>query len=297
MATYKSSDKKLGLIRIQNCEHPTRKADVVFVHGLGGNALSTWHPHEKQDEDCWLYWLGRDLPEAGIWSFGYEAEFSELKGKAVPRFDQASALFDLLESHSIGDRPIIFVTHSLGGLIVKEMLRNLSDFPNTQMIDQTKGIVFLATPHTGSHLANLVGLLNCLLRTSVSVEELEAHNPGLRGLNQWYRQSARKLGIDTKVYFETENTKKYGIYYRVVDEDSANPNIQDVMPRAVPGVDHISIAKPSWNSQVYLGVRKFIQDIGQISLQNSSNTPLYLPIKQLEGGEKVSLDLTKDQNP
>lgn len=244
------------LIKISGCDNPERIADVIFVHGLMGHARGTWHPKEKyNDENFWLAWLGKDLSDLGIWSFDYVAEAFEWKGKAMPLFDQASNLLDWLESRDLGERTLIFITHSMGGLLVKEMLRTAQNYKKQEIITQTKGIVFLATPHTGSHLAKLIENIKPLTGTTVNVEELKAHAPQLRQLNEWYRENVRSLGIATKVYYETQPV--YGIL--VVDPDSANPGIEGVKPVAMPD-NHISISKPtSTDSQVYLGVRTFIK--------------------------------------
>ncbi|WP_293121323.1 hypothetical protein [Moorena sp. SIO4G3] len=50
-----------GLIKISSHQNSLASADVVFVHGLGGDARSTWHPQGKQDDDdFWPVWLGND---------------------------------------------------------------------------------------------------------------------------------------------------------------------------------------------------------------------------------------------
>ncbi|NEO24600.1 MAG: hypothetical protein F6K57_36505, partial [Moorea sp. SIO4A5] len=98
--------------------------------------------------------------------------------------------------------------------------------------------------------------ISVLTQTTVSVKELKAHSPQLRELNEWYRENVRSLGIATKVYYETQPVK--GIL--VVDPDSANPGIEKVKPVAIPK-NHIDLCKPeSQNSQVYLGVKKFIKE-------------------------------------
>jgi predicted alpha/beta hydrolase family esterase len=272
-SSNKDFEKKRGLIKISGCENASRSGDVIFVHGLGGNAWSTWHPKELYDDNFWLTWLGKDLLDFGIWSFGYAAEAFEWKGASMPLFDQASNLLDWLEICNIGQRPVIFVTHSLGGLLVKKMLSTAQTFNKQAVIEQTKGIVFLATPHTGSHLAKLINSIGILARTTVSVEELKAHAPQLRELNEWYRENVRCLGIATKVYYETQPIQ--GIL--VVDPDSANPGIERVKPIAIPDDNHISICKPkSQESQVYLGVKKFIQECVasplQLPLSSSTST-------------------------
>lgn len=246
-----------GLIPISGCDNANRIGDVIFVHGLGGDARGTWHPQgNRNDDNFWLYWLGQELSNVGIWSFGYEAEPFKWKGKAMPLFDQASNLLEWLDNRYLGERPLIFVTHSLGGLLVKQMLCSAQNFKDKQeIIDSTKGIVFLATPHTGSNLANLIDNIGTLTQTNVNVEELKEHAPQLRQLNEWYRQKVNDLRIKTKVYYETQPMSRI----LVVNEDSANPGIQDVQPAAMP-YNHISIVKPeSTESAVYLGVRRFIE--------------------------------------
>ncbi|NEO11250.1 MAG: hypothetical protein F6K59_07750 [Moorea sp. SIO3F7] len=264
-------------MKISSHQNSLASADVVFVHGLGGDARSTWHPKGKQDDDdFWPVWLGQDQLGLNIWSFGYNAEGTNWKSNSsMPLFDQASNLLGWLDSCKLGKRPLVFITHSLGGLIVKEMLSSAHNFDQYKgIVEQTKGIVFLGTPHTGAHLAKLIDNIRILARTTVSVNELKAHAPQLRKLNEWYRQNVRSLGIATNVYYETQKLK--GIL--VVDEDSANPGIEGVKPFAIPK-NHIDLCKPeSQNSLVYLGVRKFIKECLKtpVHLKDYSNGTVYV---------------------
>lgn len=59
------------------------------------------------------------------------------------------------------ERPILFVVHSLGGIIVKEMLRRSSGSSKTQphlhrISASTQGIIFFGTPHGGADPRGLV---------------------------------------------------------------------------------------------------------------------------------------------
>ena len=251
-----TEEKMLGLSRVFECENSHPRGDIVFVHGLAGHPWGTWHPQGKknnQNLDFWPFWLGQDLQKdeiaVNVWTFGYDAPRFGYVGEGMPRFDLASNLWEYLDVNDIGDRPLIFITHSMGGLVVKDLIRTAQNFDDKKaIIQQTQGIVFLSTPHQGSHLANLIDNFN--------VEELRAHTPQLRDLNQWYRQNIEKLNIKTYVFYETKPMA--GVL--VVDEDSANPGIKDVQPIAI-SADHNSIAKPGRNDLVYLSVVKFCQQI------------------------------------
>ena len=213
--------------------------------------------------------MGEELQVDGIavniWTFGYDAPRFGYLGQGMPRFDLASNLLEYLDVNDIGDiavarfrqRPLIFITHSMGALVVKDVIRRAQNFEDKKAIlEQTQGIVFLSTPHQGSHLANLIDNINVLTRATVNVQELRAYAPQLRQLNEWYRQNVDNFGIKTQVFFETQSMS--GVL--LVDEDSANPGIKDVKPVAIRA-DHNSIAKPGKNDLVYLSVKKVCQKI------------------------------------
>lgn len=247
----------MGLHKIIGCEENARAADIIFIHGLDGDAISTWQAN-NDSANFWPRWLGEELPNIGVWSLGYAVSSTAWKGNSMPLADRAINVLDQLELEDIGARPIVFICHSLGGLLAKQMLRHAYDSgaqDYQRIAKQTKAIVFLSTPHSGSNIANWVQHIGGLLRTSVSIEELEAHNPRLRELNTWFRNHKQLSEIKIQVYCEKIAIK--GLL--VVDESSADPGIKGVIP--VPmDEDHITICKlKDKNSQIYKRVKKIIE--------------------------------------
>lgn len=249
-----------NLFKISNCDAPGRQGDVVFIHGLGGDAYSTWHPcwqPKHPNQNFWLAWLGEERPDLGIWSLHYSIEPFSWRGNTMPLVDRAVNVLDRLGNYRIGTRPLVFVTHSMGGLLVKQMLRHAKDFGNASWsatLNNTQGIVFLSTPHSGATLANWIKFFSGILKSTVSVDELEASHPRLRELNLLFRNDQKLREIPIQVYFETQAT--HGV--KVVDSASADPGILGVMPIPIDA-NHLSICRPeSHDSQVYLGVKSFL---------------------------------------
>jgi pimeloyl-ACP methyl ester carboxylesterase len=247
----------IGLTKISD-DASDYQADVVFVHGLGGDAITTWEPqHNRDPQNSWLYWIDQDIPNIRVWSLGYEAEAFAWKGSAMPLYDRATNFLATLDADGLGSRPLFFITHSLGGLVVKQMLRNAIDSGNPQwqnIAEKTKGIVFISTPHSGSDLATWIQYIGSIL-TTISVEELKPHAPQLRQLNDWYRNHQQFSELPIEVYCEKKPTKNV----MVVNETSSNPGIRGVVPIPMDD-DHISICKPpSRNVLIYKLVKKFIE--------------------------------------
>jgi hypothetical protein len=244
------------------CEGDERAGDVVFIHGLGGDARDTWEAN-GDPRLFWPEWLGDDLPRLGVWSVGYDASPSGwLGGHTMPLIDRATNLLARLDARGIGERPLVFITHSMGGLLCKELLRQGATNGQTrweQLVGHTKGVVFLATPHTGADLARSLMKIGRLLRLSRSVEDLEENAAQLRQLGTWFRNNVERLGIGVEAYFETVSTTVgWASIGLVVDESSANPGINGVTPISIDAT-HTEICRPtSREATVYLRVKRFV---------------------------------------
>lgn len=287
------------LIRICGCDNPVRLGDVIFIHGLGGDGLETWHhdkaeidaaqksgsPLEPRQLDFWPTWLGQDRQDLGIWSLDYELEPSDWKGGTMPLAERAKNVLELFANKRIGQRPIIFITHSMGGLLAKQLLRTANDTGTERqkrISAQTKGIVFLATPHSGANLANWAKFINDLLlklpKLSVSVDELEYGHSRLQELNEIFRGHPRLGQIPVKAYYETQPLKLFGVVVDKVCADLGKP--EPVIP---VDANHINICKisPAKKEEgvVYDSVLLFLEDCLPIDdrATSSSNTDDALP--------------------
>lgn len=236
-------------------------ADVIFIHGLRGNAIDTWEYTDPKYEEksFWLKELADDLPTAAVWSVGYDSSPTKWLGRNMPMLDRANSLLDVLDANRIGSRPVIFVAHSLGGLLAKAILRVSCDTPaehdKHRLHKNTRGFIFFSTPHTGSSIANLA---SCILggRPTEVIKELAENDAYLRDLSQWFSDKGKELAIHCATYFEAHKTMKV----TVVDPTSANPNL-GMRPVPFDG-DHFSICKIRDSSDSrYKQVFKFIKKI------------------------------------
>jgi hypothetical protein len=100
----------------------------VAVHGLGGDALGTW----TTGKTLWLRDLLPNSPgfdQARIMTFGYDASaflvpFDRCRSTGrVYTFAEnlLSELYDMRSTPSERSRPIIWVGHSLGGIVIKQV--------------------------------------------------------------------------------------------------------------------------------------------------------------------------------
>jgi hypothetical protein len=249
--------------------NPKRFADAVFVHGLNPagklnptHAFRTWGGESARDAtaDFWPNWLGQDLGEVAVWVLQYDSSASVLVGNSASLEDTATSVLDALWANGIGERPLAFVTHSLGGVLVKQMLndaltQNKSDWEGIKT--NTRGVVFLATPHTGADIATYSRIVDLVYGRATILKELEANASHLRKLAEWYRDNALQAGIQTRSYMETEDTK--GI--RVVDETSANPHVPHATPIPVIGANHFQVAEIKSNTTTqYKSILRFLTE-------------------------------------
>lgn len=236
--------------------------DVVFVHGLRPflrTPRSDWKFRRSRPGKLWPKCLEEDVDGIRVGYFSYDAPAFEWFGKAMHVEDQASAALDILSKNGIGDRPVIFVTHSLGGLLVKELLlrSNNRGGIGLQIADSCRGVVFLATPHAGARAAVWAAKLRGF-RPGKAIRTLLLDDAHLTNLTERYKDWAVAQGkIEHLVLRETQRIG--GVL--IVPPSSADPHILGV--RAVPvNANHTTIASPrDRDDDVYSHVRLFLDRI------------------------------------
>jgi tetratricopeptide (TPR) repeat protein len=249
------------IVRIASWKGKPR-ASVVFVHGLGGHVYDTWR-RAADDDTFWPVWLARDVEGLAVYSLAYEAPASNWLGTSMPLQDRAANIFELLLTEpGLQTGPIVFVCHSLGGLIVKKVLLNLQQQAMRRpeaasLLERVTEVVFAATPHTGSAQATWLDRLRFLAWPSSIARVLVANDPALRDINVAYRGLAddRRNTLRHQIFYETRDTSAG----EIVDEASADPGLPGDPPVPIDA-DHISIVKPEDRSSLlYMRVRQFVE--------------------------------------
>lgn len=255
--------KQLRVHPVANTANPDRRGDVIFIHGLDGDHRLTWES-ENEPKFYFPLELSKEFEDVGFWSVDYAASSSDWYGNSMPIELRATGLLDYLRQKGIGSKPVLFVTHSLGGLVTKQMVVNAYAMKNKDWEDlkkSIKGVAFLATPHEGSSLPGVLERLTQVLpglkayRSSKLTAQLKRDLPMLRQLGDMYKQNA-KDNIKTLALFENE-----GIVgsVTVVGPGSADPGMTDVISKAIDA-NHTTICKPSSvDDAVYMYVKDFIQ--------------------------------------
>ena len=191
-------------------------ADVVFVHGPQGHPLETSRyktatrpssqpfsaskflrlsnakvPVEEPSRNSG-YWpmdlLPSDLQNTRILTYGYDSKVTQAFAAPTSQnhiHRHGKSFLQALGRWRKGcqNRPIIFVAHSLGGLVVKQALieakKHVDSVQLLDVYESSYAVVFFGTPHRGSKLASW-GLI---LSAVAEAFQMDAQKAVLRDLD------------------------------------------------------------------------------------------------------------------
>lgn len=249
-------------------------ADIIFIHGITGDPIATWTSAGSTEPEgsFWPKWLAIDFPHLNFYTLGYPASiFAQWAKKEMSLYERAKSTLELLAGFGFGSRPLVFICHSLGGLLAKQLLRTAKESPDQgwQLIaGSCTGILFLATPHTGSELANLLKTFSGSF-SSPHVDKLVADSSDLDELNASFRSFCHQHTLDVSVYYEMYKTYKLAI---VVDKVRADPGVNGVMPIGIE-TDHLNICKPSSrHSLVYISIHRKLRALFPVQIFSEATT-------------------------
>nr|CAD7198721.1 unnamed protein product [Timema douglasi] len=184
--------------------------------GSGPFCLRDRHHCAPLASVCWPRdWLPKDCPNLRVIGVNYDTAISSWaplcpQEQECHTLDQRSEeLLKRLCRAGLGQRPLMWVGHSMGGLLVKSILVKAwqSSDPELEGIwRNTRAVAFYSVPHRGSPLAALRQTTQFLLWPSTEVQELRQDSPALLALHQKFLELLRAVSIDVVSFAETKST-------------------------------------------------------------------------------------------
>ncbi|XP_013114248.2 protein SERAC1 [Stomoxys calcitrans] len=258
-----------------------------------------WKNQDSQEDytNCWpMEWLPDDHPNTRIIGIDYTSAVTEWsanftkycpceKGQGHIQ-TRANTLLERISLADVGnDRPVVWIGHSMGGILTKLILMNAKDSkdPKVQQIAKnTSSIVFLGTPHRGSPIAKWKQHMQMLLSPSIEVKELEENNPRLLELHERFMNCLHTSFRNVKIVSIAEGNPtmltSFKFPLRIVTEESARINYGDFY---VLKDDHLSLSKPIFRqSFLYKRLLQVIDETVNEKTDPALKNPL--PSKKME---------------
>ncbi|ENN72409.1 hypothetical protein YQE_10952, partial [Dendroctonus ponderosae] len=177
---------------------------------------------------CWPKdWLAQDCKNIRVIGINYNTSLSmwaplcPSRKEKLTLNERSDLMVEKLVQSEVGKRPIVWITHSMGGLIVKNIF----------------------TPHSGSKVANLSNAVSLVLWPSVEVQELKENSPQLKVIHDEFLNIVRVVPMKVVTFVETKSTVVTALKFNflLVEPKSGNPGVGEYYE--IPQ-DHLGICKP-----------------------------------------------------
>ncbi|XP_075991078.1 protein SERAC1 [Anticarsia gemmatalis] len=218
---------------------------------------------EEQDKCsytfCWPRdWLPKDCCNLRILGVNYWSSLSEwlerCPSQSADICKRASDMVPALIDAGVGikDTGVVWLAHSMGGLIVKQALVESSqsnDDELKRLSENTKAVLFFSTPHKGSALATMPRAAAAVLWPSNDVRQLQENSPTLLELHKEFIKYANIYNWETVSFAETMPTLVTAFKVPVHFVQTYSADLGRGVFYELP-LDHLSICKPATRQSV-----------------------------------------------
>lgn len=269
---------------------------VVFIHGVIGERFGTWTAKNGKVWPNMVKTEDPDLAGYDVYVFGYP---SRLFGKSPSIHEVATVLGARLQDAGVFEYDeIFFVAHSMGGLITKAMLTDLSFRREDASVQRVKAVLFLSTPSKGAPLADVASLISGNTQFKEMSGDAEFNTFLARLEAQWedlLRARDREPNIHRRwprVLCAYEKLAAKGLVLVVSQLYLASRF--DATPYPVVDASHITIAKPtSIGDDQYLWVKARILEITREIQDDAVEQRRRSGLVSLDAGSYDALDLVQ----
>ncbi|RCI08651.1 hypothetical protein L249_4799 [Ophiocordyceps polyrhachis-furcata BCC 54312] len=154
-----------GMTPLNDVAGESPSADCIAISGLAGHAFGSWAPRGEDRTFMWIRdQVPKEVPGARAILYGYKA--SLLNSDSFQGIeDLAIGLIAQMKAHGLDEssQPLIFIAHSLGGIVLKSAVRKLANaednFSERRLFSRLKGAIMFGVPNLGmehNHLLTLI---------------------------------------------------------------------------------------------------------------------------------------------
>ncbi|KAF3022635.1 hypothetical protein E8E14_013971 [Neopestalotiopsis sp. 37M] len=225
----------LGLTVLNDVIVAEHNFDCIAMSGLASHPFGSWQP--KGDDKSYM-WIRDTLPTTigGVRFilFGYDTTLND-SNSFQSIVDLADSLYLTLQTNGWGSpsaKPLVFLAHSLGGVLLKQLLVILAGANDSTrfMLNMIKGAMFFGTPSRGmamGQLLTMVGdqpnrdLIEHLSETSEFLSNLETQFTGISQIQRMRLYWAYETKTSPTVQNIDGSYKRLGPRLIMVDRQSA----------------------------------------------------------------------------
>lgn len=222
---------------------------IIFIHGFTGDSVETWSA-TKELKGSWFDIIRSD-PEIDQSKFDIFTLNYPSKGRWNPPSIQTVIDSELEYFKNLGlfdqYQHIIFVGHSMGGIIAKGMVdRMLTRYPKD--LQHVHGVFLIAVPSNGNGLARL-GARFLPNRQLKGLRDKGASDWLVALEEDWnsiVRERGEEFPFSSFAAVETEPMRlgRFGRVGIIVDRAGAITYVSDGILTKITDADHVSISKP-----------------------------------------------------
>ncbi|KAK4948028.1 hypothetical protein LTR10_013082 [Elasticomyces elasticus] len=288
-STTHAASHATDISRDESVEHDTDMHSDGVENLFGSNT---------QPETGKIFWphhfLVKDLPNARILTWGYDADVA----KAFDFASQSSIsqhasqlLSDLANERTTPSqrtRPLILISHSLGGIVVKDAMGKVQTTKLEHLqniLPSVMGVCFLGTPHRGSSTASLGKLAYNITRLIWShpntgvLESLKGNSDDLERISERFAERLDEKQFKVHSFRETKPTKgmmivetfssRIGDANEGQDELQANHSDMTKFPsRMDPGYRRLLAVLKRWSADIQATETEEVERLMLKSLQS-----------------------------
>lgn len=276
----------------RNWQRPVSRdgACVVFVHGFLSSAEGCW---SKPGVPGWPDLVASSFPSLAVCTVTYN---TEVWSGHYSISDVADGLHERLVQDGVltSGRKLVFVCHSMGGLVVRRMLVQRRD--QLAKLNLTIGLFLVASPSLGSDYAKLFSpIARFLGHTQADAMRFSEANHWLVDLDRDFDRllTDKLLYIVGRELIEDRLVllRWLWLFPRVVPAFSGARYFPE--PLKIELSDHFSIAKPEGPDSMQHGaLRRLIQEVTGLSAV-ASYTRVFISYRHTEPDRNLAVELAR----